>query len=87
MQRRSAKSGVKKWSAKGECKGGVQRVECKRGECRGVSAEREPETYVNTLVCRRPRADSIAYAHAAGPGMIRKWLEELFGDQKRIEKS
>ena len=60
----NAKSGVKKWSAKGECKGGVQRVECKRGEC---SADRNPETHVNTLVCLRPRADSIAYAHSARP--------------------
>ena len=43
----------------------------------------------------RGAADSIAYAHSAGPGMIRKRLEELFGDRfgdagkmhrKQIEK-
>ena len=57
-----------KGAKKVECKGGVQKVECKRGECRGVSAGREPETYVNTLVCLRPRADLNACAHSAGPG-------------------
>ena len=68
-----------KGAKKGEFKGGVQKVECKRGECRGGSAERQASAYLNTLVCLRPRADLIAYAHSAGPGMIRKWLDELFG--------
>ena len=62
------KGGVQKVECKrGECKGGVQKMECKRGECRGGSAERQPTTHLNTLVCLRPRADLIAYAHAAGP--------------------
>ena len=56
-----------KGAIKGECKGGVQKVECKRGECRGGSAERQPTTHVNTLVCLRPRADKSACAHSAGP--------------------
>ena len=50
--------------------------ECKRGECRGGNAEREPETYANTLVRLRPRADSIAYAHSARPRSKIKELEE-----------
>ena len=64
-----------KGAKKGECKGGVQKVECKRGECRGGSAGRQPTTHVNTLVCLRPRADLIAYAHSAGPGLEENGLK------------
>ena len=57
----------KRWSAKAECKGRMQRqsakAESKEEKCKG----RKSATYVNTLVCLRPRADFIAYAHSAGP--------------------
>ena len=60
-----------KGAKKGECKGGVQKVECKRGECRGVSAGRQPETHVNTLGCLRPRADSLNDAQRQSPPALR----------------
>ena len=52
---------------------GGNKVECKKWSAKGTyrkaSADREPTTYVNTLVGQRPRADLIAYAHSALPGL------------------
>ena len=62
-----------KGAKKGEFKGGVQKVECKRGECRGGSAERQAAAYVNTLVCLRPRADLWATASSADLGSSFMW--------------
>ena len=78
-----------KGAKKVECKGGVQKVECKRGECRGVSAGRQPETHLNTLVGLRPRADSIAHAHSAGPRFYGNglWGCGVVGSRRSIQKS
>ena len=50
-------------------------MECKKWNAkdtyRKASAEREPTTHLNTLGGQRPRADSTAYAHSAGPWL---WL-------------
>lgn len=48
-----------RWSAKS----GLQKADPERQMQKG----REPSTYVKTLVCLLPRADSFAYAYSAGP--------------------
>ena len=65
FKRRNAEGEVQEESAKVKCKrqsarGGVQRQNAKV-ECKG----RKSATHSNTLVCLRPRADSIADAHSA----------------------
>ena len=56
-----------------------EEVECKRGECRGVSAGRQPETHPNTLVCLRPRADSRRERAFRRAMFLGKWFVELWG--------
>ena len=51
-----ATEGCMKWRAKRN----IQNGKCKKGE-------KQNATYANTLVCVRPRADSIVYARSAGP--------------------